>query len=198
MSTELRSRVVNQVNKQDRYSIRREKSVPVTRPEVVQRLHVRLPLHCACNLKMLIPSQLSPVPVLVGLIVSLLLMLTNALLVRPRESRTIGAVDVLDSLGLLQIIWFVRGRPEVLSTIGRVENPNEEDLRLVGMFVMQPDVRASLRPSGGQVSFTQGNLSSEPSTPTYKWTEDDTQLSPTPTLSHSDWVHHKEYEEPGR
>ncbi|KAL1669085.1 hypothetical protein GGF50DRAFT_45125 [Schizophyllum commune] len=170
----------NQVNKQDRYSIRREKKTPVTRPEVVLRLH------------------LSPVPVLAGLIVSLFLMMTNALLVRPRESRTVGAVDVLDSLGLLQIIWFVRGRPEVLSTIGRVEDPNEDALRLVGMFVMQPDVRASLRPSGGQVAFTQGNLSSEPSTPTYKWTEDDTQLSPTPTLSHSDWVNHKEYEEPSR
>ena len=125
-------------------------------------------------------------------------MMTNALLVRPRESRTVGAVDVLDSLGLLQIIWFVRGRPEVLSTIGRVEDPNEDDLRLVGMFVMQPDVRASLRPSGGHATFAQGHLSSEPSTPTYKWTEDDTQLSPTPTLSHSDWVNHKEYEEPGR
>ncbi|KAL1677675.1 hypothetical protein EV122DRAFT_290939 [Schizophyllum commune] len=169
----------NQVNKQDRYSIRREKKTPVTRPEVVLRLH------------------LSPVPVLAGLIVSLFLMMTNALLVRPRESRTVGAVDVLDSLGLLQIIWFVRGRPEVLSTIGRVEDPNEDDLRLVGMFVMQPDVRASLQP-GGHPTFAQGHLSSEPSTPTYKWTEDDTQLSPTPTLSHSDWVNHKEYEEPSR
>ena len=90
--------------------------MPVTRPEVVPRLHVRLPLHCAC--KALNSSQLSPVPVLVGLIVTLFLMLTNALLVRPRESRTVGAVDVLDSLGLLQIIWLVRGRPEVPSTIG--------------------------------------------------------------------------------
>ncbi|KAL1705026.1 hypothetical protein EV121DRAFT_204460 [Schizophyllum commune] len=170
----------NQVNKQDRYSIRREMKTPVTRPEVVLRLH------------------LSPVPVLAGLIVSLFLMMTNALLVRPRESRTVGAVDVLDSLGLLQIIWFVRGRPEVLSTIGRVEDPNEDDLRLVGMFVMQPDVRASLQPFSGQAAFAQGHLSSEPSTPTYKWTEDDTQLSPTPTLSHSDWANHKEYEEPSR
>ncbi|KAI5897741.1 uncharacterized protein SCHCODRAFT_02528332 [Schizophyllum commune H4-8] len=168
----------NQVNKQDRYSIRREKQTPITRPEVVLRLH------------------LSPVPVLAGLIVSLFLMMTNALLVRPRDSRTVGAVDVLDSLGLLQIIWFVRGRPEVLSTIGRVEDPNEDDLRLVGMFVMQPDVRASLRPSGGQAGFVPGHLSSEPSTPTYKWTDDDPQLSPTPTLSHPDWANHKEYEEP--
>ena len=172
--------------------------MPVTRPEVVQRLHVRLPFHCACNLNMLIPSQLSPVPVLVGLIVSLLLMLTNALLVRPRESRTIGAVDVLDSLGLLQIIWFVRGRPEVLSTIGRVENPNEEDLRLVGMFVMQPDVRASLRLSDRETAFAQGHLSSEPSPPTYNWQERDTQLSPTPTLLTSDWTNQKLYEEPSR
>ncbi|KAI5835907.1 hypothetical protein K523DRAFT_411177 [Schizophyllum commune Tattone D] len=171
----------NQVNKQDRYSIRREKTVPVTRPEVVLRLH------------------LSPVPVLVGLIVSLFLMLTNALLVRPRESRTVGAVDVLDSLGLLQIIWFVRGRPEVLSTIGRVENPNDDDLRLVGMFAMQPDVRASLRPSaGGEAAFVQGHLSSEPATPTYKWQEDDNQLSPTPTLSGADWANQKLYEEPSR
>lgn len=126
-------------------------------------------------------------------------MLTNALLVRPRESRTVGAVDVLDSLGLLQIIWFVRGRPEVLSTIGRVENPNDDDLRLVGMFAMQPDVRASLRPSaGGEAAFMQGHLSSEPSTPTYKWQEDDTQLSPTPTLSGSEWANQKLYEEPSR
>ncbi|KAI4526644.1 hypothetical protein K525DRAFT_249636 [Schizophyllum commune Loenen D] len=171
----------NQVNKQDRYSIRREKTVPITRPEVVLRLH------------------LSPVPVLVGLIVSLFLMLTNALLVRPRESRTVGAVDVLDSLGLLQIIWFVRGRPEVLSTIGRVENPNDDDLRLVGMFAMQPDVRASLRPSaGGEADFVQGHLSSEPSTPTYKWQEDDNQLSPTPTLSGAEWANQKLHEEPSR
>ena len=67
----------------------------------------------------------------------------NLLLVRPRETRAIGAVDVLDTLGLLQIVWFVRGRPDVLSTVGRVQRPNEQDLRHAGMFVVPPDVRTA-------------------------------------------------------
>ncbi|KAI5897704.1 uncharacterized protein SCHCODRAFT_02662674 [Schizophyllum commune H4-8] len=168
----------NQVNNQDQYSIQRSTIKTVVVPEAVQRLHLNL------------------TPVAVGLAVSLLLMATNALLVRPRESRTVGAVDVLDSLGLLQLIWFVRGRPEVLRRIGRVEHPNEDDLRLAGMFVIQPDVRASLCPPGGEAVLTLSPMSSEPSTPTYKWREEDTQLSPLPSPS-TEWTPHKEYDEPG-
>ncbi|KAL1714875.1 hypothetical protein EV715DRAFT_208764 [Schizophyllum commune] len=167
----------NQVNNQDQYSIQRSTTKSIVVPEAVQRLHLNL------------------TPVAVGLAVSLLLMATNALLVRPRESRTVGAVDVLDSLGLLQLIWFVRGRPEVLSKIGRVEHPNEDDLRLAGMFVIQPDVRASLCPPGGEAVLTLSPMSSEPSTPTYKWREEDTQLSPLPSPS-TEWHPHKEYDEP--
>ena len=164
-------------------------------PEAVQRLHVG----ALRRLFSLSSSyvQLNLTPVAVGLAVSLLLMATNALLVRPRESRTVGAVDVLDSLGLLQLIWFVRGRPEVLSKIGRVEHPNEDDLRLAGMFVIQPDVRASLSgcPPGGEAVLTLSPMSSEPSTPTYKWREDNTQLSPLPSPS-TEWAPHKEYDGP--
>ncbi|KAI5835885.1 hypothetical protein K523DRAFT_367948 [Schizophyllum commune Tattone D] len=167
----------NQVNNQDQYSIQRSTTKPIVVPEAVQRLHLNL------------------TPVAVGLAVSLLLMATNALLVRPRESRTVGAVDVLDSLGLLQLIWFVRGRPEVLSKIGRVEHPNEDDLRLAGMFVIQPDVRASMCPPGGAAVLTLSPMSSEPSTPTYKWREEDTQLSPLPSPS-TEWTPRKEYDEP--
>ena len=68
----------------------------------------------------------------------------NYLLVRPRVSRAKHAVDILDSLGLLQTVWFLRDRPDVLSTVGRVENPLEDELRLAGMFVLEPDLRDSV------------------------------------------------------
>ena len=87
--------------------------------------------------------QLNRTPVVFGLCASTLLMIMNLLLVRPRETRAIGAVDVLDTLGLLQIVWFVRGRPDALSIVGRVQRPNEQDLRHAGMFVVPPDVRIS-------------------------------------------------------
>ncbi|KAL1748898.1 hypothetical protein HDZ31DRAFT_79273 [Schizophyllum fasciatum] len=171
---------LNQVNNEDQYSIQRSTMKDIVVPESVQRLHLNL------------------TPVAIGLAVSLLLMISNALLVRPRESRTVGAVDVLDSLGLLQLIWFVRGRPEVLSTIGRVENPNEDDLRMAGMFVIQPDVRASLCPASGEVGLTLAPMPPEPPTPTYKWLEEDTQLSPLPSPSTEQWPVQKAYEEHSR
>ncbi|KAL1745749.1 hypothetical protein HDZ31DRAFT_35745, partial [Schizophyllum fasciatum] len=128
--------------------------------------------------------HLSRISVTIGLAGSVLLMATNAVLVRPRESRTVGAVDILDSLGLLQIIWFVRGRPEVLRVIGRVENPTEDDLRLAGMFtIMQPDVRASLGPSRGEEPHELALFEQVPSTPTHKWQEDQS----SPRSSHSAW-----------
>ncbi|KAL1705310.1 hypothetical protein EV121DRAFT_203838 [Schizophyllum commune] len=114
---------LNQVNTDNQYGIERTSNIAIGRPEAVRRLH------------------LNRTPVVVGLCASTLLMVMNLLLVRPRETRAIGAVDVLDTLGLLQIVWFVRGRPDALSTVGRVQRPNEQELRNAGMFVVPPDVR---------------------------------------------------------
>ena len=122
-------------------------------------------------------------------------MLLNALLVRPRISRTVGAVDVLDTLGVLQILWFVRGHPEVLRIIGRVENPNEDELRTAGMVPLQPDIRASWgAPSrGALLTFTPA---SDPNSPAYDWQAQD--LQPSPISSDFDeWDHSKLQEQPG-
>ncbi|KAL1750888.1 hypothetical protein FB107DRAFT_294262 [Schizophyllum commune] len=101
-----------------------------------------------------VTTALIPIPVRIfrlnrlsifsGLVISLALLLMNYLLVRPRVSRAKHAVDILDSLGLLQTVWFLRDRPDVLSTVGRVENPLEDELRLAGMFVLEPDLRDSV------------------------------------------------------
>ncbi|KAL1748729.1 hypothetical protein HDZ31DRAFT_59907 [Schizophyllum fasciatum] len=123
---------LNQVNTDNQYGIERRSNIAIGRPEAVRRLH------------------LNQTPLLVGLIASMLLMIMNMLLVRPRESRAVGAVDVLDSLGLLQIVWFVRGRPEVLSTVGRVKRPNEAELRHAGMFVVGPSSQRPHSRDGGQ------------------------------------------------
>lgn len=155
---------MNELNADNEYGIARTSRIPLSIGESVQQLHLNL------------------LPVAIGLFVSLALMVTNALLVRPRLSRTPGAIDVLDSLGLLQLIWFVRGHPDVLSTVGRVKDPNEDNLRLAGMFQIEPDIRDA-RSLGGAPAFTLSPMPSEPSTPTStsKWREDtydSVQLSP--------------------
>ncbi|KAL1745414.1 hypothetical protein HDZ31DRAFT_81983 [Schizophyllum fasciatum] len=122
--------------------------------------------------------HLNLMPVAVGFAVSILLMITNAFLVRPRESRTLGAIDVLDSLGLLQVTWFLRNRPEVLKAVGSVDNPTEDDLRRAGMFSLQPDVPASVRLANGEAPFELTLADSEPSTPTtYGWRKEDEGLT---------------------
>ncbi|KAL1714874.1 hypothetical protein EV715DRAFT_294740 [Schizophyllum commune] len=78
------------------------------------------------------------------------------------------------------LIWFLRDRSEVLDTVGRVENPTEDELRHAGLFAVQPRVHAS---------DCQAFAMSKPSTPSgsYKWRED-FGLQPVPLRSStSDW-----------
>ncbi|KAL1661063.1 hypothetical protein GGF50DRAFT_129783 [Schizophyllum commune] len=117
---------LNQVNTNDQYGIERTSVTTTLVPMPVRKF------------------RLNRLSIFSGLIISLALLFMNYLLVRPRAARAKHAVDILDSLGLLQTVWFLRDRPDVLSTVGRVENPVEDDLRLAGMFVLEPDLRGSV------------------------------------------------------
>ncbi|KAL1701707.1 hypothetical protein EV121DRAFT_294015 [Schizophyllum commune] len=159
----------------EEFGIQRQYTTDVDVHYSVQRLHLNL------------------TPVTIGLVVSFFLMLLNALLVRPRISRTVGAVDVLDTLGVLQILWFVRGHPEVLRIIGRVENPNEDELRTAGMVPLRPDIRASWgAPSrGALLTLTPA---SDPNSPAYDWRGQD--MQPSPISSDFDEWDHSKLEQP--
>ncbi|KAL1706780.1 hypothetical protein EV121DRAFT_200653 [Schizophyllum commune] len=149
---------MNQVNVDNQYGIERTSETETYVPQTVRIL------------------RLNRMSILIGFFVSLMLMLLNFLLVRPRRSRTKGAIDVLDSLGLLQTIWFVRCRPDILSTIGRVDRPEELRLREAGMFVLEPDVRRSFCVgSGGEEPIPLTLVSSE-SPLTDKWREREREL----------------------
>ncbi|KAL1747090.1 hypothetical protein HDZ31DRAFT_80676 [Schizophyllum fasciatum] len=149
---------VNQVNTNNQYGIERTSVAATFIPQPVRKLHVRKVHSYSPTLSH--PTSYCPIPsdhthlqlnrgsIFLGLASSLVLLLLNTLLIRPRGSRARGAVDVLDSLGLLQAVWFVRARPDVLDTVGRVRSPEEERLRRAGMFVLEPDVRASVRGGG--------------------------------------------------
>ncbi|KAL1728498.1 hypothetical protein EV714DRAFT_215100 [Schizophyllum commune] len=122
---------LNQVNTNNQYGIERTSVTTTLIPMPVRKF------------------RLNRLSIFSGLVISLALLLMNYLLVRPRAARAKHAVDILDSLGLLQTVWFLRDRPDVLSTVGRVENPVEDDLRLAGMFVLEPDMRDSVCARGG-------------------------------------------------
>ena len=184
------------VNEQgEEFGIQRQYTTDVEVHYSVQRLHVRFThiLNPSTKFLTLHPLQLNLTPVTIGLVVSFLLMILNALLVRPRTTRTVGAVDVLDTLGVLQILWLVRGHPEVLRIIGRVENPNEDELRTAGMVPLRPDVRASWgAPSRG----TLLTLTPDPSSPAYNsWRGQD--MQPSPVSSEFDEWDHSKLEQPG-
>ncbi|KAL1691124.1 hypothetical protein GGG16DRAFT_54372 [Schizophyllum commune] len=119
---------LNQVNTNNQYGIERTSVTTTLVPIPVRKF------------------RLNRLSIFSGLVISVALLVMNYLLVRPRVSRAkhAHAADVLDSLGLLQTVWFLRDRPDVLSTVGRVENPLEDELRLAGMFMMEPDVRDSI------------------------------------------------------
>ena len=166
---------VNQVNVDNQYGIERTSETETYVPQTVRVLRVRL------FIVILIPhinhpSQLNRMSILIGFFVSLMLMLLNFLLVRPRRSRTKGAIDVLDSLGLLQTIWFVRGRPDILGTIGRVDRPEERRLREAGMFAVEPDVRRTICVGSGAEDPIPLTLVSSESPLTKKWREREREL----------------------
>ncbi|KAL1706776.1 hypothetical protein EV121DRAFT_278536 [Schizophyllum commune] len=117
---------LNQVNTNNQYGIERTSVTTTLVPMPVRKF------------------RLNRLSIFSGLVISLALLVMNYLLVRPRVSRAKHAVDILDSLGLLQTVWFLRDRPDVLSTVGRVENPVEDELRIAGMFVLEPDMRGSV------------------------------------------------------
>ena len=166
---------VNQVNVDNQYGIERTSETETYVPQTVRILRVRL-FSIITQAAHQRPFQLNRMSILIGFFVSLMLMLLNFLLVRPRRSRTKGAIDELDSLGLLQTMWFVRGRPDILSTIGRVDRPEERRLREAGMFVVEPDVRRSICVSSVAEDPIPLTLVSSESPLTDKWREREREL----------------------
>ncbi|KAL1750894.1 hypothetical protein FB107DRAFT_223071 [Schizophyllum commune] len=149
---------MNQVNVDNQYRIERKSETETYVPQTVRIL------------------RLNRMSILIGFFVSLVLMLLNFFLVRPRRTHTKGAIDVLDSLGLLQTIWFVRGRPDILGTIGRVDRPEERRLREAGMFAVEPDVRRAICVGSGAEDPIPLTLVSSESPLTKKWREREREL----------------------
>ncbi|KAI5892503.1 uncharacterized protein SCHCODRAFT_02626326 [Schizophyllum commune H4-8] len=149
---------MNQVNVDNQYGIERTSKTETYVPQTVRTL------------------RLNRMSILIGFVVSLVLMLLNYFLVRPRRSRTKGAVDALDTLGLLQTIWFVRGQPDILSTVGRVERPEALRLREAGMFMVEPDLERSACTGGGAGDPIPLTLVSSESPLTDKWREREREL----------------------
>ncbi|KAK0433723.1 hypothetical protein EV421DRAFT_1378685 [Armillaria borealis] len=68
-------------------------------------------------------------PLLMGQVASILLFI----LVRRLVGRPVRSDSGIDTVGLLQIVWFMRARPELQRIIADVDRPTVEHLRKAGM-----------------------------------------------------------------
>jgi hypothetical protein len=68
----------------------------------------------------------------VGLSTSVLLLILS-LRLSGRPGYSSGAVD---SIGVLQLIWLLRGNSEIQERVAKVEEPSVDNLRAAGMFAV--------------------------------------------------------------
>jgi len=97
--------------------------------------------------------DLNVLPIAVGLGTSIILLVLAIVLVGNLE----GEAEAVDSTGILQLVWLLRDRPDLLKLIGQVEKPSATELRAAGMFTVRMAGEECGMREGRQVEFDEVN-----------------------------------------